>query len=99
MACSLEFEWLVVSTTNGLGANGHIVARIFRRVPRMSGAGELSISGQVLRSGEEGWDAARAAWNLAADQHPALVAIVQDVHDVAAVVRWAAANELRVTAQ
>ena len=65
----------------------------------MSGAGELSISGQVLRSGEEGWDAARAAWNLAADQHPALVAIVQDVHDVAAVVRWAAANELRVTAQ
>jgi hypothetical protein len=65
----------------------------------MSGGGELSISGDVLRSGDPDWDAARAAWNLAADQHPALVAIVQDPRDVAAVVRWAAANELRVTAQ
>ncbi|HTZ86191.1 MAG TPA: FAD-binding oxidoreductase [Solirubrobacteraceae bacterium] len=62
-------------------------------------SGELSISGDVVRAGEPGWDAARAAWNLAADQHPALVAIAQDVHDIAAVVRWAAANDLRVTAQ
>jgi len=35
-------------------------------------AGELSVPG------DEGWDEARAAWNLAVDQHPAAVAIAAD---------------------
>jgi hypothetical protein len=61
--------------------------------------GELSISGSVVRPGDSDWDAARAAWNLAVDQHPAAVALVQGADDVAQVVRFAAANDLRVTAQ
>ncbi|MFI4989827.1 MAG: FAD-binding oxidoreductase [Solirubrobacterales bacterium] len=64
----------------------------------MSLAG-LSISGSVVRPGDDGWDAARGAWNLAVDQHPAAVALVQSAEDVAAVLRFAAANDLRVTAQ
>jgi FAD binding domain len=65
----------------------------------MGGLGELTIEGAVVRSGDAGWDEARVAWNLAADQHPAAVALVQSPEDVAAVVRFAAARELKVTAQ
>jgi FAD/FMN-containing dehydrogenase len=61
--------------------------------------GELSISGSVVRPGDAGWDTARAAWNLAVEQHPAAVALVQGPEDVAQVVRFAAANDLRVSAQ
>jgi hypothetical protein len=61
--------------------------------------GELSISGSVVRPGEPDWDAARMAWNLAVDQHPAAVALVESADDVAAVLRFAAAHDLRVTAQ
>jgi hypothetical protein len=60
---------------------------------------ELSISGSVVRPGESSWDNARTAWNLAVDQHPAAVALVESAEDVAAVVRFAAAHDLRVTAQ
>jgi len=61
--------------------------------------GELSISGSVVRPGDAGWDAARTPWNLAVEQHPAAVALVQDADDIARVIRFASANGLQVTAQ
>lgn len=65
----------------------------------MSDFSGLEISGRVARPGDPDWDQARAAWNLAADQNPEAVAFAESAEDVAAVVRFAAANDLRVTAQ
>jgi len=59
----------------------------------------LAIAGRIATPDDSDWDQARAAWNLAADQRPAAVAFVESADDVAAVVRFAAENELRVTAQ
>jgi len=49
--------------------------------------------------GEPGYDVARRAWNLAADQRPAAVAIPTSVDEVVAVVRAAADVGLRVAPQ
>ena len=65
----------------------------------MSDLSELSISGRVVQPGDADWDEARLAWNLVVDQRPAAVALVRSADDVASVVRFAAAHELRVTAQ
>jgi len=59
----------------------------------------LAIAGRLATPDDADWDQARAAWNLAADQHPSAVAFVEGGDDVAAVVRFAAENGLRVTAQ
>jgi FAD/FMN-containing dehydrogenase len=59
----------------------------------------LAIAGRVATPDDADWDQARMAWNLAADQHPEAVALVESADDVAATVRFAAANDLRVTAQ
>jgi hypothetical protein len=53
----------------------------------------------LLKPGEEGWDSARGAWNLAVDQRPALVAQPADADEVAAVVNFARENGLRVVVQ
>ncbi len=55
--------------------------------------------GPVIGPGEDGWDAARQAWNLTADQRPAAVASVTNVRDVVAAVDFSRANGLRVAAQ
>jgi hypothetical protein len=60
---------------------------------------DLRIDGEVVRSGDAGWDEARAAWNLAVDQRPEAVALVANAGDVATVVSYAAENDLRVAAQ
>jgi hypothetical protein len=60
---------------------------------------ELRISGRVATPADEDWDRARAAWNLVADQRPAAVALVESTEDVAATVRFAVANDLRVAGQ
>jgi FAD/FMN-containing dehydrogenase len=65
----------------------------------MSDLSELSISGLVVQPSDADWDAARVAWNLVVDQRPTAVASVQSADDVAAVLRFAAANGLRVVAQ
>ncbi len=65
----------------------------------MSNFGELSIAGRVARPGDDDWDQARAAWNLAADQRPTAVAFVQNGDDVAKVLAFAARHGLRVAAQ
>ncbi len=58
-----------------------------------------AIAGAVVASSDPGWDAARQAWNLTVDQHPALVVRAGAVADIAATVRFAAANGLRVAVQ
>jgi hypothetical protein len=54
---------------------------------------------RIVGPGDEGWDDARRAWNLAADQHPLAVADVERAADVAAIVRFATAHGLRVAPQ
>lgn len=57
------------------------------------------IDGHVVLPGEDGWDLARQAWNLAADQRPVAVVFVETPADVAAVVEYARAHGFRVTTQ
>ena len=53
----------------------------------------------MIAPGDDGYDAARQAWNLVADQRPAAVVHAADADDVAAVVRFAAGAGLRVAPQ
>jgi FAD/FMN-containing dehydrogenase len=54
---------------------------------------------EVVRAGEADWDSARAAWNLAVDQGPAMVARPGNADEVAAVVNFAREEGLRVAVQ
>jgi hypothetical protein len=56
-------------------------------------------NGTFLTPEDAGFDAARAAWNLAVDQRPAAVAFADDAEDVAGAVRLAAERGLRVAVQ
>jgi FAD/FMN-containing dehydrogenase len=57
------------------------------------------LDGTLARPDDPTWDGARAAWNLAVDQHPAVVAEPETVADVVAIVRFARERGLRVAAQ
>ncbi|HXV58305.1 MAG TPA: FAD-binding protein [Gaiellaceae bacterium] len=57
------------------------------------------VDGQVVLPGDAGWDMARRAWNLAADQRPAAVVFAECADDVVAVVDHARRNGLRITTQ
>src|SRR3954451_3208102 len=57
------------------------------------------IEGTVVAPQDAGWDEARAAWNLAVDQRPALVAIPHSAADVVAIVDFARERGLRVAPQ
>ncbi|HET7589898.1 MAG TPA: FAD-binding oxidoreductase [Solirubrobacterales bacterium] len=59
----------------------------------------LAIAGRVATPADADWDEARLAWNMAADQTPEAVAFVESAEDVAATVRFAADNGLRVAGQ
>lgn len=59
----------------------------------------LAIAGRIATPEDSDWDEARAAWNLAADQRPVAVVFAENGDDLAATVRFAAANDLRVAAQ
>ncbi|HEX6228073.1 MAG TPA: FAD-binding oxidoreductase [Solirubrobacterales bacterium] len=65
----------------------------------MSDTTEPAMAGAIVRPDDDGWDEARAAWNLAADQRPDAVALVESAGDVAEVVRFAARHDLRVAGQ
>jgi len=52
--------------------------------------------GELIRSGDDGYDGARAVFNSTIDRHPALIARCTGVADVAAAVNFARANELVV---
>jgi hypothetical protein len=58
-----------------------------------------AVSAPVFGPGDDGWDSARQAWNLTADQQPAAVAFADGPDDVAALVNFARERGLRVAAQ
>jgi FAD/FMN-containing dehydrogenase len=58
-----------------------------------------ALEGEALGPSDDGWDVARQAWNLAADQRPAAVAVAAGVADIQAVIRFAGEHGLRVAAQ
>jgi FAD/FMN-containing dehydrogenase len=72
-----------------------------RTADETTGVGVLRelIQGHAVLPGEGGWELARQAWNLAADQHPVAVAFVETAADVPAVVDYARVRGLRVTTQ
>jgi hypothetical protein len=57
------------------------------------------IDGELYSPADEEWDVARGAWNLAVDQHPALVAMPASAADVVELVRVARAHDLTVSVQ
>ncbi len=57
------------------------------------------IAGELYVPGDEGWDEARQAWNLAVDQRPTAVVVVEGTSDVAEVIDFARSNDLRVAPQ
>ncbi|HEU4462814.1 MAG TPA: FAD-dependent oxidoreductase, partial [Solirubrobacterales bacterium] len=59
----------------------------------------LAIAGRIATPADADWDQARLGWNLVADPHPSAVAFVESGEDIAAVVRFAAENGLRVSGQ
>lgn len=59
----------------------------------------LTIAGRLATPGDSDWDEARLAWNLTADQRPEAVAFAESAEDVAEVVSFAAAHDLRVAGQ
>jgi hypothetical protein len=59
----------------------------------------LAIAGRIATADDSDWDQARAAWNLAADQRPVAVVFADNAADVAATVRFAVENDLKVAAQ
>ncbi|MCB0866936.1 MAG: FAD-binding protein, partial [Solirubrobacterales bacterium] len=58
-----------------------------------------ALDGDLHLPGEAGWDEARAAWNLAVDQHPAAVVFPEHAADVAAALHAATIAGLRVGVQ
>jgi hypothetical protein len=58
-----------------------------------------AVTAPILAPGEEGWDTARQAWNLIADQRPAAVAYADSASDVVAVIDFARERGLRVAPQ
>ncbi len=57
------------------------------------------LTGEVFLPGDPGWDQARTPWNVAVDQHPAAVVLVEGVRDVVATVEAARTLGLRVAVQ
>ena len=57
------------------------------------------LNGQFVTPADDGFDAARTAWNLAVDQRPEAVAIPADVADVREIVRFAREAGLRIAVQ
>src|SRR5688500_14174077 len=57
------------------------------------------LRGSLAQPGDDGWDLARQAWNLAVDQQPAAVATAGHADDAKAVVDFARENGLRVAPQ
>lgn len=60
---------------------------------------KLAIAGRIATPADADWDQARLGWNLVADPRPSAVAFVESGDDIAAVVRFAAENGLRVSGQ
>jgi FAD/FMN-containing dehydrogenase len=59
----------------------------------------LRLNGDLVLPDDADWDSARRAWNLAVDQRPFAVALVESEADVVAVVQFARVHGLRVAPQ
>jgi len=59
----------------------------------------LRLNGDLVLPGDPEWDGARRAWNLAVDQRPFGVALVESAADVVSVVQFARVHGLRVAPQ
>ena len=57
------------------------------------------VSGGVLTAGDDGYDAARAGFNLLVDQRPTVIVVPEHAGDVAEAVRFARAGGLHVAIQ
>jgi FAD binding domain len=57
------------------------------------------VAGDVFAPGDQGYDQARRAWELAADQRPAVVVFPESVVDVVRAVRFARSQGLRIAPQ
>jgi len=64
-----------------------------------SGSAPADVRGPIVTPDQEGFDLARQAFNLAVDQQPAAVAMPVDAEDVAATVRYARGQGLRIAPQ
>jgi len=58
-----------------------------------------AISGEVFVPGDLGYDQARQAWNLTADQRPSVVVFAESAGDVVHAVRFARAQGMRIAPQ
>jgi FAD/FMN-containing dehydrogenase len=65
---------------------------------QLEGASMLNGFG-LVKPGEQHWDSARAAWNLAVEQSPAMVARPSSADEVVAAVNFARESGLRVAVQ
>ena len=57
------------------------------------------LEGEIFVFGDDGWDEARRAWNLAVDQRPTAVAVPATAADVVEIVSFAREEGLRVAPQ
>jgi UDP-N-acetylenolpyruvoylglucosamine reductase len=57
------------------------------------------VAGDVFAPGDRGYDEARRAWDLAADQRPAVVVFAESVVDVVRAVRFARTQGIRIAPQ
>jgi FAD binding domain-containing protein/berberine-like enzyme len=60
---------------------------------------DLRIRGEIVGPADPGYDRARQAWNLSADQRPAFVAFPESAEDVVAIVQYAGRQGLRIAPQ
>jgi len=60
---------------------------------------DARLDGRVITPGDDGWDLARSAWNLAVDQHPAAVVVAASAADVSRTVELAQTLGLAVAPQ
>jgi hypothetical protein len=65
----------------------------------MSIPSTATLAGQVFVPGEAGYDQARQARNLAADQRPAVVVVAESAADVVQAVRYARSRGMRIAPQ
>jgi FAD/FMN-containing dehydrogenase len=59
----------------------------------------IAVSGRVISPGDARYDEARKAWNLAVDQHPAVIVFAETASDVVRAVRFARTEGLDVAVQ
>jgi FAD/FMN-containing dehydrogenase len=67
--------------------------------PRATETLRAAISGEVFVPGDFGYDQARQAWNLAADQRPSVVVLAGSAADAMHAVRFARSQGLRIAPQ